>query len=157
MVKRTLERTSTNGITPRSIYPEMLNTSCATTPEVTQGPYFIDGELYRYDIREEQEGVDMYFDIGLVDVETCEPLPDAYVDFWHCNATVRLSIPSKDILDTDILSQGYYSGYTGISPDDMSLIDGFEKRADGTTDDLTFLRGFQKSNDEGIVEFLSIL
>jgi protocatechuate 3,4-dioxygenase beta subunit len=44
-------------------------------------------------------------------------LPDAYLTIWNCNAT------------------GSYSGFTGISPDTVELIDGYTKNADGTTDE----------------------
>lgn len=43
----------------------------------------VDGEFVRWDIREDQAGVDMYVDIQLIDVSTCEPVPDIYIDFWH--------------------------------------------------------------------------
>ena len=46
------------------------------------------GELIRNDIKEDQEGVPLYLDIQLIDTNTCEPVPQVYLDFWHCNATV---------------------------------------------------------------------
>jgi protocatechuate 3,4-dioxygenase beta subunit len=27
-------------------------------------------------------------DIQLIDTNTCDPLPNIYMDLWHCNATV---------------------------------------------------------------------
>jgi hypothetical protein len=56
------------------------NSSCILQPEVTQGPYYIDGELIRHDITEEQEGVPFYLDIQVVDTSTCEPVPAIYMD-----------------------------------------------------------------------------
>lgn len=46
------------------------------------------GELIRYNIAEDQGGVPLYMDIQLIDTNTCDPLPDVYMDLWHCNATV---------------------------------------------------------------------
>lgn len=100
-------------------------------------PPSIDGEIVRHDLRESQEGIDFYLDIGVIDVETCEPLPDVALTIWSCNAT------------------GSYSGYTGVDPDTVELLDGWTSRADGTTDDETFLRGIQMTNDDGMAEFLT--
>lgn len=44
---------------------------------------------------------------------------------------------------------------TGIDPETAELLDGWSKRTDGTTDDETFLRGIQKSDSEGMIEFLT--
>lgn len=43
----------------------------------------VDYEYVRWDVREEQEGVDLYVDIQLIDVNTCEPVPNVFIDFWH--------------------------------------------------------------------------
>lgn len=32
---------------------------------------------------EEQEGVPLYADIQIIDVSTCEPISDVYLDAWH--------------------------------------------------------------------------
>ncbi|OJJ31959.1 hypothetical protein ASPWEDRAFT_139331 [Aspergillus wentii DTO 134E9] len=122
----------------RFMYKEIQNKTCLLAPDTIFGPYNVDGELHRHDVREEQEGVNLYLDLGVIDVETCEPLPDAWLTIWACNAT------------------GTYSGYTGINPNTVSLLDGWTARDDGTTDDETFLRGISKTNEAGIAEFLTI-
>lgn len=43
----------------------------------------VDYEYVRWDIREDQEGVDFYVDVQLIDINTCEPVPNAFIDFWH--------------------------------------------------------------------------
>ncbi|PSN68623.1 aromatic compound dioxygenase [Corynespora cassiicola Philippines] len=63
------------------------NTSCILSPEVTDGPYYVLGEYIRKDVKEDQIGVDMYLEVQYIDVETCEPVPDLFVDVWNCNAT----------------------------------------------------------------------
>lgn len=93
--------------------------------------------MVRHDLRETQGGIDFYLDIGVIDIETCEPLPHVALTIWNCNAT------------------GSYSSFTGIDPDTAELLDGWSKRTDGTTDDETFLRGIQVTDDNGIVEFLT--
>ncbi|RHZ54003.1 intradiol ring-cleavage dioxygenase [Aspergillus thermomutatus] len=105
------------------------NATCVLGPDVTQGPYYVSGELIRKDITEDQAGVPLYVDIQMVDSSTCEPVTGVYLDFWHCNAT------------------GVYSGVVangnGNSNDDSNL-------------DATFLRGLQKTDDEGVAQFQTI-
>lgn len=46
--------------------------------------------MVRWDVREEQAGVDTYVDIQLIDINTCEPVPEVYIDYWHCESPSRL-------------------------------------------------------------------
>ncbi|KAF8608009.1 aromatic compound dioxygenase [Ceratobasidium sp. AG-I] len=64
-----------------------LKSTCVTAPEVTEGPYYINNEYYRTDLRETQKGVNLVLDIGIMDTRTCTPLPAALVELWHCNAS----------------------------------------------------------------------
>lgn len=32
---------------------------------------------------EDQLGVPFWLDVGVIDINTCEPLENALVDFWH--------------------------------------------------------------------------
>ncbi|KAN0120205.1 aromatic compound dioxygenase [Hyaloscypha variabilis] len=115
-------------------YTTIQNDTCLLAPDAVWGPYAIDGEIYRHDVRESQEGVELYLDIGVIDVETCEPLPNAYLTIWHCNAA------------------GSYSGFTGIAPNTAELIDGWIKNSDGTTDEEKFLRGITSTDTEGMAD-----
>ncbi|KAF2801225.1 aromatic compound dioxygenase [Melanomma pulvis-pyrius CBS 109.77] len=63
------------------------NTSCILAPEVTDGPYYVTGELIRKNVKESQVGVDLYLEAQYIDITTCEPVPQLYVDVWNCNAT----------------------------------------------------------------------
>ncbi|KAJ6551990.1 aromatic compound dioxygenase [Mycena vulgaris] len=75
------------------------DSTCLITPEVTQGPYHILGEIVRQNITENQLGVPLEVSIDFVDISTCKPV-QVWVDAWHANAT------------------GYYGGYiaeTGAS------------------------------------------
>ncbi|KAJ0384487.1 hypothetical protein COL922a_008247 [Colletotrichum nupharicola] len=73
----------------------------------------------------------------MIDIETCEPLSGTALTIWNCNAT------------------GSYSSFTRINPDSAELMDNWTKRDDGTTDDETFLRGIQVTDQNGIVEYLT--
>ncbi|KAI4950648.1 hypothetical protein J4E91_004533 [Alternaria rosae] len=106
------------------------NNSCVLTPEVTQGPYWVEGELVREDVTEGQEGIPMTLDIQIIDVNTCEPVPQAFLEMWHCNAT------------------GVYSGVVaqgnGVGEDDESNLQN------------TALRGIQQSDKNGVVSFQTV-
>ena len=67
---------------------------CALTPEVTEGPYYVDPGLVRANITEGRPGVPMRLRMQVVDA-TCAPVNNARVDVWHCDA------------------QGIYSGFGG--------------------------------------------
>lgn len=105
------------------------NASCILTPEVTQGPYYVGGEYIRQNITETQEGIPAVFDYQVIDVETCEPVPNVYLEMWNCNAT------------------GVYSGVVANGNGDTS---------DETNIDKTFLRGIQETDDDGVAQFESI-
>ncbi|KIW04501.1 hypothetical protein, variant [Verruconis gallopava] len=102
------------------------NSSCILNPEVTEGPYYVLGELVRKNVTEGFAGVPLTLDIQIIDVNTCEPVPDIMLDFWHCNST------------------GVYSGV---------VANGNGNSADLTNLDTTFNRGIQKADDDGVVTF----
>lgn len=105
------------------------NASCVLTPDVTQGPYYVGGEYIRSDIVETQEGIATTIDYQVIDVDTCEPVPNVYLEMWHCNAT------------------GVYSGVVAKGNGDTS---------DTTNIDKTFLRGIQETDDDGVTQFDTI-
>ncbi|TVY43143.1 hypothetical protein LSUB1_G001313 [Lachnellula subtilissima] len=63
------------------------NTSCILTPENTDGPYYVTGESIRKNVTEDQAGVPLYLEIQYLDINTCLPVEDVYVDIWNCNST----------------------------------------------------------------------
>lgn len=67
------------------------------TSETTEGPYYIDADKLRQDITEDKEGIPLTLRLKVIDSETCEPIRDAAVDIWHCDAL------------------GLYSGYESFS------------------------------------------
>lgn len=101
---------------------------CVITPEVTEGPYYFDPALVRSDITEGKRGVPVTFRLQVVD-ESCAPLENARVDIWHCDAS------------------GLYSNYSG---------QGDDREHPTSTEGETFLRGTQMTNEDGIVNFISI-
>jgi protocatechuate 3,4-dioxygenase beta subunit len=59
---------------------------CVLTPEVTEGPYYLDLDLMRSDITEGRSGLPFDLQIKVVDADSCEAIKDVAVDVWHCDA-----------------------------------------------------------------------
>ncbi|KAK0469045.1 aromatic compound dioxygenase [Desarmillaria tabescens] len=68
------------------------DSTCFVTPEVTQGPYHILGEIVRQNMTEGQAGIPLEISADFIDINTCDPV-QVWVDAWHANAT------------------GFYAGY----------------------------------------------
>lgn len=105
--------------------------SCVVRPEMTEGPYFVDGQMERSDIRIEptdnsvREGMPLSIAIVVSQIAdgVCTPLQGATVDIWHCDA------------------MGVYSGVSDP---------GFD------TAGQSWLRGYQVTDENGRVEFSTI-
>jgi protocatechuate 3,4-dioxygenase beta subunit len=130
--------------------------ACMFTPEAAEGPYYIDGERVRNDVREDRTGQDLYLRLQVVDVNNgCKPIQNAVVDIWHCDA------------------EGSYSGYPKANPNGRpggrggpplgnppppppGGIRGVNMHEQPTDPSQHFLRGVQVTNEDGNVEFLTI-
>jgi protocatechuate 3,4-dioxygenase beta subunit len=100
--------------------------ACVVAPELTEGPYYLDVDLERSDIRTNTsdntpvEGATLTLDwiVSQADGSACMPMEGVVVDVWHCDAL------------------GVYSGVTGNAGD--------------------FLRGFQRTDASGRASFTTI-
>jgi protocatechuate 3,4-dioxygenase beta subunit len=105
--------------------------ACVVRPEQTEGPYFVDENLNRSDIRIDpsdksiKPGVPLrlQFHVSRVAAGACAPLAGAIVDIWHCDAL------------------GVYSDVRDA---------GFDTRGK------KFLRGYQQTDANGSAEFRTI-
>ncbi|PPS72901.1 MULTISPECIES: intradiol ring-cleavage dioxygenase [Streptomyces] len=59
---------------------------CTLTKELTEGPYYLDGQYVRSDIREDKTGIPLKLTLTVVDDDTCAPLKNALVEIWHADA-----------------------------------------------------------------------
>jgi protocatechuate 3,4-dioxygenase beta subunit len=59
---------------------------CILAPEQTEGPYYVDNDLIRGDITEDREGVALDLRLTVQDAQSCEPIENATVEVWHCDA-----------------------------------------------------------------------
>ena len=104
---------------------------CIVRPPQTEGPYFVDTQLRRSDVRSDpasgsvQPGMPLRvtFEVSRLRAGRCEPLPDAQVELWQCNA------------------QGVYSGVR-------------DPHFDATGQ--RFLRGYQLTDGSGTARFLTV-
>lgn len=124
------------------------NASCILTPELSNGPYWLPAsEVFRQDIVEDQIGIPLQLEIGVMDVNTCEPMENVLLSIWHCNST------------------GYYSSFEGRDPNTrFGLIAAQENITIANTSDFrslqtdnsTWLRGMWPTNGFGSAEFNTI-
>ena len=110
--------------------------SCALTPEQTEGPYYLDIDRVRSDIREDRQGTPLRLAIRVRENGSCTPVANAAVDIWHCDAT------------------GLYSGFESASTGGGGGRPGGGGAA--SSDPTRYLRGTQITNTAGIVEFLTV-
>jgi protocatechuate 3,4-dioxygenase beta subunit len=103
--------------------------TCQVASELTEGPYYFDVDSLRSDIREDREGTLLRLGVRVRDAGSCEPIENAIVDVWHCDAL------------------GIYSGFESAS---------MGGGGSGRTDEETYLRGAQATNSDGIVEFKTV-
>ncbi|KAJ5557419.1 hypothetical protein N7494_001334 [Penicillium frequentans] len=130
-------------------YETLQNDTCVLTPEVTAGPYYYPrSQTLRQDMTEDQVGVPLWLDIGVMDMATCAPLEGVMVDFWHCNAT------------------GSYSSFTELSPnvnfptilaeEGKNVSDFVVGSTDIHTDSSTWLRGMWPTDKHGMMQMKTI-
>jgi protocatechuate 3,4-dioxygenase beta subunit len=77
---------SARGTTTTAATTATTSPDCVLTPELTEGPYYLDLDLMRRDITEGRSGLPFDLAVKVVDAESCEPIEDAVVDVWHCDA-----------------------------------------------------------------------
>ena len=105
--------------------------SCIVRPELTEGPYYVDEELNRSDIRSDPASGDvregatlaLAFAVSRIEGGACTGFEGATVDLWHCDAL------------------GVYSDVQDPS---------------GSTIEQKFLRGYQVTDASGAAAFTTI-
>jgi protocatechuate 3,4-dioxygenase beta subunit len=60
--------------------------SCTLSPEVTEGPYYLDLDKVRRNVTEGKAGLRLDLRIKVVNASTCKPLGDVAVEIWHADA-----------------------------------------------------------------------
>lgn len=75
---------------------------CVVRPEVMEGPYYVDVNLVRSDIRETRQGtpLELTFNVSQVDGSNCTAYEGVTVEIWHCDADGAYSGVSDPGFDT---------------------------------------------------------
>jgi protocatechuate 3,4-dioxygenase beta subunit len=114
---------------------------CVLSPEMTEGPYYIDEHLFRRNITEGKAGTPLELRLTVENARTCDPIQNATVEVWHCDA------------------EGQYSGYdatsSGTAPAGGPPSGGGGGHATPTSS-TTYLRGAQKTDRDGLAVFRTI-
>jgi protocatechuate 3,4-dioxygenase beta subunit len=72
---------------------------CIRTAEETEGPFYFDVDRVRSDIREGRPGAELRLGVRVRDMSAgCDPIRNAVVDVWHCDATGSYSEPGETFL-----------------------------------------------------------
>lgn len=159
---------ATAGITPQASATADLASlftganTCTLTASTTQGPYYFDADKIRSDIREDKQGTALRVAIKVQDSEKCEPISNAVVEIWHCDAGGLYS-------GAESLSTGGGGG-GGTPPSGPPPSGAPSDRPSGgaggggnggaqdltPVDDERYLRGAQVTDKDGIVQFTTI-
>jgi protocatechuate 3,4-dioxygenase beta subunit len=132
--------------------------SCLLTPEQTEGPYHIDVGLIRSDISEGRPGIPLELYFLVQRTGTCQPISDATVEIWHCDALGQYSGFGEQTTQR----QGEQSDSDSGGPADTLLATTLESTralAEGAQlldNRLRFLRGGQVTGRDGRVTFATI-
>jgi protocatechuate 3,4-dioxygenase beta subunit len=100
----TTARTSTQESEPSSSAGELATrfddaARCTRTAEETAGPFYFEVDRVRSDIREGHDGAPLRLGVRVRDLTNgCQPIPNAVVDVWHCDATGSYSEPGETYL-----------------------------------------------------------
>ncbi len=71
------------GTRPAAALRSAASASCVLTPEMTEGPYWIDDALRRRDVTEDVDGLPLVLRLSVVRSSTCRPIKAADVEIWH--------------------------------------------------------------------------
>lgn len=103
--------------------------------EQDEGPYHRESQPLRRDVVEDREGVPVQLGVRLV-ADDGSPVQDATMEIWHCDAL------------------GRYSGFP--PPDDPTIVSAADAPRGQYLPEQSFLRGRQRSDAAGMVEFRTI-
>jgi len=79
-------RPSASGADAADPAPVAAAAVCTLTKEMTEGPYYLDGQYVRADITEGKAGLPLKLTLTVVDDDTCVPISNALVELWHADA-----------------------------------------------------------------------
>ncbi|KAF2735612.1 aromatic compound dioxygenase [Polyplosphaeria fusca] len=102
--------------------PSRQPAGCILTPESIYGPYWLEGQIERQNIRDGKPGIPLRLAMQVIDLNTCVPIHGARVDVWHAGAVGEYSGKAQGFLrgwqpsspwgtiDYDTIFPGHYPG-----------------------------------------------
>lgn len=112
--------------------------SCALTPEQTEGPYYLEVDKIREDVREDRQGTRLRLATRIVDTDGCTPIKSAVFEIWHCDAG------------------GLYSGFEQASRGAGGRPGRASPGGGSGVDSTRYLRGAQVTDGDGIAAITTI-
>jgi protocatechuate 3,4-dioxygenase beta subunit len=91
------------------------SSQCVLSPELTEGPYYIDENLIRRDITEGKDGLALQLRLTVEDASTCKPIRRATVEVWHADATGNYSGFDGAATQTTYLRGGQRTNRNGLA------------------------------------------
>tara|TARA_R110002096_G_scaffold126532_2_gene273560 strand:+ start:49124 stop:49915 length:792 start_codon:yes stop_codon:yes gene_type:complete len=135
-------RQDNEGEPKMTLTPNIDDEICVLSSPISEGPYYLKSPLGS-DIRQGKIGKTLNLKFQIVDYPSCEPLENAVVEIWQCDA------------------HGNYSGYIeGIGHniwESAKQMEFGKKQHIEPINDSNYLRGYQKTDAQGIAEFTSII
>lgn len=125
-----------------TLTPNIDDEICVLSSPISEGPYYIKSPFVS-DIREDRKGKTLNLKFQIVEYPSCKPIENAVVEIWQCDA------------------DGNYSGYIeGIGHniwESAKQLEFGKKEHIEPSNESTYLRGFQKTDLNGKVEFTTIV
>ncbi|WP_411766166.1 hypothetical protein [Winogradskyella sp. A3E31] len=125
-----------------TLTPNIDDNICVLSSPISEGPYYLKSPL-RTDIRDSKKGKTLNLKFQIVDYPSCNPIENAVVEIWQCDA------------------DGNYSGYIeGIGHnmwESAKQMEFGKKEHIEPSNTSTYLRGYQKTDLNGHAEFTTIV
>jgi protocatechuate 3,4-dioxygenase beta subunit len=67
--------------------PDRAVAGCVLQREVTEGPYYLDLDLVRRNIKGDRKGIPLTLRFAVIDASTCAVVKNANVEIWHADAS----------------------------------------------------------------------
>ena len=77
---------TTTGTSGGSTSSGTTTVDCVLTPEMTEGPYYLDDQVIRRDVTEGKAGLPLRLELQVADAGSCTPVPGLMVEIWHADA-----------------------------------------------------------------------
>ncbi|MBK9257839.1 MAG: hypothetical protein IPM42_20485 [Saprospiraceae bacterium] len=129
-----------------TLSPKPGDAVCVLTSRQTEGPFYFPSPE-RQDITEDRKGKPMSLRLQILRYPDCQPIEGAVVEVWHADAEGAYSGYPVEIA-RDVWKSFYFIGKNGVKRNGEYHVEPTEKTR--------FLRGLQRTDVNGTVEFKTI-